>query len=132
MIMAEEMESSIPGDLRQLETDRMSFEIPRRSMQAAARAVEFAEENQRLVQLQMAGAQDTSGPLKVRQAYDNLLTVKNNLIGNWVSYETDRIQLLLDMEALQLDEREVPDNDADDNQPADFLPPAGQSTPGAH
>jgi outer membrane protein TolC len=132
MILDDEIESSIRRDLRQLETDRLSFEITRRSLQAAARAVEFAEENQRLVQLQMAGAQDTSGPLKVRQAYDNLLTVKNNLIGNWVSYETDRIQLLLDLESLQLDEREVPDNDADDNQPADFLPPAGQSTPGAH
>jgi outer membrane protein TolC len=115
MARDDQIQSDIRRDLRQLETDRLNFDITRRTLVAAARAVEFAEESLRLPE--MPGAQDTAAPLKVLTAYDNLLTTKNNLIGNWVSYETDRIQLLLDLEALQLDEREVDTNESDLESP---------------
>ena len=41
-------------------------------------------------------------------ALNSLLDAKNALIAVWVSYETNRLQLLLDTEALQLDERGLP------------------------
>jgi hypothetical protein len=126
MALDDQIEAAVRRDLRQVETDRLSFEIARGSFVAAARAVEYAEENQRFAQPAQpgagggAGAQD-AGPLKVLRAYDDLLTNKNNLIGTWVSYESDRIQLLLNLEALQLDEREVDTNDSDD-QSAESAP----------
>jgi outer membrane protein TolC len=128
MALDDAIVSAIRRDLRQLETDRLNFDITRRTVVAAARAVEFAEASQRLPQ--MPGQQDTSGPLKVLRAYDDLLTQKNNLIGNWVSYETDRIQLLLDLEALQLDEREVDTNEPDDQSVESAPNRSGQ--PGHH
>ena len=48
-----------------------------------------------------------TGTLDTLGALSSLLTAKNTLIANWVSYETDRMQLLLDMEAIQLDERGI-------------------------
>jgi outer membrane protein TolC len=128
MSLGDQIQSAIRRELRQLETDRLSFEIARRSLVAAARQVENTEQTLRI----QPDLRLTTATQDVLNAYTQLLSAKNSLIGSWVSFETDRIQLLLDLEALQLDEREVPANDADDNQPADFLPPAGQSTPGAH
>ena len=47
------------------------------------------------------------------------------LIGSWANYETDRIQLLLDTEVLQLDDRGIAIDEHHD-QPADlFTLPAG-------
>jgi len=63
-----------------------------------------------------------------------VLTANNTLIGSWVSYEQTRIQLLLDMEVLQVDERglyrdgndnpadNVPGNALGGNDPADNVP----------
>jgi outer membrane protein TolC len=110
MALNDQIVSAIRRDLRQLETDRLSFEIARRSLVAAARQVEFAEYNLRI----SANLQQTTATLDVLNAYTALLVAKNSLIGNWISYEQDRIQLLLDLEALQLDEREVNTNESDD------------------
>ena len=127
MALSDSIEESIRVDLRNLQTERLSFEIARRSLGFAARGVEGAER-----QLQLGQGDPTAATQAVLTAYQNLLNSKNSLIGSWVSYETDRSQLLLDMEALQLDEREVPSNDADD-QPADLLPtPRESAAPGAN
>ena len=127
MALSDSIEESIRVDLRNLQTDRLSFEIARRSLGFAARGVEGAER-----QLQLGQGDPTAATQAVLTAYQNLLNSKNSLIGSWVSYETDRSQLLLDMEALQLDEREVPSNGADD-QPADLLPtPRESAAPGAN
>src|SRR4029077_11346045 len=80
MALDDQIQSSIRRDLRQLETDRLNFDITRRSLVAAARAVEFAEESLRVPE--MPGAQNTAGPLKVLKAYDDLLATKNILIRN--------------------------------------------------
>jgi outer membrane protein TolC len=120
MSLDDTIQRQIRADLRRLESDRLSFEISRVSLVAAARAVDSAEETLRLPPDNPAAGNAAANSLTVLKAYDDLLTAKNTLIGFWVSYETDRVQLLLDMEALQLDEREVPENDAND-QSADFL-----------
>jgi outer membrane protein TolC len=127
MALDDSIVESIRVDLRNLQTNRISFEISRRSLGSAARGVEGAEQQLRL------GMGDANAlTTAVLTAYTNLLNAKNSLISTWVSYETVRNQLLLDMEALQLDEREVTANDANNDQPADFLPPARESrSPGA-
>lgn len=107
MALDDSIQESIRVDLRNVQTDRVSFEISRRSLGSAARGVEGAE------QQLLLGVGDPNGlTTAVLTAYTNLLNARNSLIASWVSYETDRNQLLLDMEALQLDEREVSDNDA--------------------
>ena len=52
-------------------------------------------------------APDPAGTLDTLGALSSLLTAKNTLIAYWVNYETGRMQLLLDMEAIQLDERGI-------------------------
>ena len=53
-------------------------------------------------------AGDSSSTQDVLDALGSLLEAKNSLIGIWISYETNRLQLLLDLESLQLDERGFP------------------------
>ena len=104
----DEVVRAVRLDLRQLEADRINFDISRQSLIAAARQVEQAQ-----LQLLAPGlAGDSSTTQDVLNALNSLLDAKNALIGVWVAYETDRLQLLLDTEALQLDERGLP---ADDN-----------------
>jgi hypothetical protein len=63
----------------------------------------------------------------ILDALDGLLQARNALIGRYVSYETNRVQLLLDLEALQLDDRGVPlDVHA---TPPNALPDAAQLLP---
>jgi hypothetical protein len=53
------------------------------------------------------------------------------LISNWVSYETTRYRLLLDMEALQLDERGLytdEHNDRAEPSVANDVPPSNPKT----
>lgn len=86
--------------LRQLETDRINFNIARNSLIAAARQVDAARER-----LLLSGANDTTGTLDILNALNSLLSAKNALISTWVSCEVTRLQLLLDMELLELDAR---------------------------
>ena len=65
---------------------------------AAARQVESARAD-------LLNAVDPTSTQNILIALSNVLGAKNNLIDSWVRYETSRIQLLLDMEALQLDDR---------------------------
>jgi outer membrane protein TolC len=123
MNLDDTIQKSIRADLRQLEADRLNFEISRKSVVAAARAVDSAEENLRLPAENLSVGAAVANTTAVLNAYRDLLTAKNSLIDIWVRYQTDRVQLLLDMEALQLDEREVSANDANDDQSAEFLPP---------
>lgn len=90
-------------NLRQLETDRLNFEIARQSLIAAARQLEATR-----MRLLIGGdLNPATGTLDTLTALSSLLAAKNTLIATWANYETDRMQLLLDMEAIQLDERGI-------------------------
>lgn len=90
-------------NLRQLETDRLNFEIARQSLIAAARQLEATR-----IRLLIGGdLNPATGTLDTLGALSSLLSAKNTLIAYWVNYETGRMQLLLDMEAIQLDERGI-------------------------
>jgi outer membrane protein TolC len=90
--------------VRRIEADRLNFEITRQSLITAARQVEQAREQ--LVAPGPAG--DSSSTQDVLDALQSLLDTKNALIEIWVSYVTNRLQLLLELEALQLDAKGLP------------------------
>jgi outer membrane protein TolC len=98
MASEDSVEQQIRQDLRNLNTDRINFEIARQSLISSAQQVQSALKD--LVQ-----SNDPTSTINYLQALNSLLGAKNQLIGAWVSYEIGRYQLLLDLEALQLDDR---------------------------
>lgn len=91
---------AVRRDLRALEAEQLNFEISRQSLIAAARQVEIA----RVQLLAPDQAGDSSTTQDALNALNSLLAAKNSLIAAWVSYETARMQLLLDIESLDLDQ----------------------------
>jgi hypothetical protein len=99
MALEDNIAQTIRRDVRQLQTERLNFEISRQSLITAARAVEAAQDRLLLVE----NGTDTTVTQNVLTSLSNLLDSKERLINSWVNYETGRIQLSLDMEALQVD-----------------------------
>jgi hypothetical protein len=122
MALGDQIEAAIRQDVRSLRTERINFEITRASLISAARQVEFA----RASLLLQGAAADPTSTLNILRAYSTVLTAKNALISSWVSYEITRYQLLLDMDALQLDERGLYADEYNDrpDQSASAAPPA--------
>ena len=99
MAIEDKVVREVRRDIRDLATNRTNFEIARQSLITAARQVEEAGD-----QLLLPGpASDSSHTQDSLNALNSLLQTKNSLINIWVDYETTRVQLLLDMEALQPD-----------------------------
>lgn len=115
MALEDNVRLQVRRDLRQLNTDRLGFAIARQTLIAAARQLDGARESLLIAE---RGADSATGTLNILNALSGLLSARNALIGSYVSYETNRVQLLLDLEALQLDERGIPPDDA-------APPPAG-------
>lgn len=103
------IELQVRRDLRQLRQLQLSFEISRQQLLAAARQLEGA----RITLLgprDRRSANDTT-TLNLLQALSSLLSARNALAANYINYEQQRVQLLLDLEALQLDQQGFPAND---------------------
>jgi outer membrane protein TolC len=94
MALADQIRRAVRQDLRQLQTERLNFDIARQSLITAARQVEATRD--RLLLLANAG--DSSSTQDVLNALNTLLQARNTLIGSWVNYERNRIQLLFDLE----------------------------------
>ncbi len=117
MALEDAIRQSVRRDLRQLTTERLGFSIARQQLIAAARQLEGARENLLLAE---RGADSATSTLNILNALDSLLQARNALIGSYVNYETDRVQLLLDLEELQLNDRGIP---------ADVTPTAAAALP---
>ena len=109
MGLEDQISASIRQDIRTLEQQRVNFGIARLALVSAARQVEGTRDRLLLV----ANAADTTSTLDILNALTSLLQAKIGLINSWINYESGRIQLLLDMEALQLSPRGVPINEPD-------------------
>ena len=120
MLLDDQIQAGIRQDVRTLETQRASFAIARQSLISAARQVEASRDRLLLADK----AADTTITQDVLTALSALLQAKETLIGSWISYETTRIQLLLDMEALQVDERGIA-TDGRDHSSGESLPLPG-------
>jgi outer membrane protein TolC len=91
---------TIRQDVRQLNTDRLNFDLNRQLLVAKARQI---EENQ--YQLLFGDRGDVqNGTTAILTALDDLLDAQNALIAQWFSFERGRLRLLLDTEQLQLDD----------------------------
>jgi hypothetical protein len=99
MALDDQITRQIRNDLRQLDLEKVNFDIARQALISASRQVVQAG-----LALRSAMPKDTA-TIDYLQALQSQLQQQQNLISNWVSYETTRLQLLLDLEALQLDER---------------------------
>lgn len=99
--LEDQIERAVRQDVRVLNTARLNFEIARQSLIIAARQVEAAREQL----LQLGANADPTSTQDILNALSDVLRNQNALIDSWVSYETGRIQLLLDLDALQVDER---------------------------
>ena len=101
--------NSVRLNLRQLRTNRFSFQIARQQLITATRLLEQTQFN-----LRAANSGDSSSTQDLLQALSGLRDAKNDLISTWISYETSRIAVFVDLESLQLDEQGVWINEQDD------------------
>jgi outer membrane protein TolC len=109
MQLSDQIEQQIRSNIRSLRLQRVSFEIARQSLIAAARQLE----NEQLLlsaPVQAAGGSAGDATLRKLRALDQLLSARDQLAGSFIRYEQQRIRLLLDLEALQLDSRGFPSN----------------------
>jgi hypothetical protein len=115
MALEDQIVQSVRLDVRQLELERANFAISRQILIAAARQLEGSRDRLLVV----PNATDTNGTQDILNALTNLLAAKSSLISSWLNYQADQAQLLLDMDALQLDSRGLPENDSGNtNTPA--------------
>ena len=100
--------NSVRLNLRQLRTNRFNFQIARQQLITATRQVEEAQ-----FTLRTSTSGDSSLTQDLLLALQSLRDTKNNLISNWIAYETSRIAVFVDLESLQLDEQGVWINEQD-------------------
>jgi outer membrane protein TolC len=104
MQLADRIEQSVRRDLRLLELQKLNFEIARLTLVSATRQLEGARQRI-LLGRDQAGS---SGTLDILNALSAQLNARNALSSGYISYEQLRVQLMLDLEALQLDSRGYP------------------------
>jgi outer membrane protein TolC len=96
-------------DVRNLLLNRRQFEISREQVILAARAVEQAE-------FDLRNSRDPNVAAGLTQQFLNtlsqLLTAKNTLVGNWVSYETARMSLYRDFGIMDIDSQGIWTNES--------------------
>lgn len=111
MALSDTVEQQVRRDLRQLNQLRLNFEISRQSLLVAARQVESAR--LALITPDRNQNQDTLATTnQLLTALGNLVNARNALAGNYINYQQQRVQLLLDLEELQLDARGVPTDES--------------------
>ncbi len=111
MAASDDIEQQIRFNLRAITQARVSFEIARQQLIAAARQVE----NERILLVAPVpprGGNTGDAALRTLQALGQLNAARNNLATAYFRFEQQRIQLLLNLEALQLDDRGFPTNAA--------------------
>jgi outer membrane protein TolC len=107
MALRDEIVREIRLDLRELTLNRKQFDIGREQLISASRQVEEAEY---ALQRPSEGAPLT---LNLLNALNALLTARNGLIGTWVSYETQRLNLYSNFDLMDIDANGVWSNEND-------------------
>lgn len=98
MLTHDEIIRQIRLDLRILDLSQRQFEISREQFVTAARAVEQSE-----IDLRTSRNLDSGLTLILLNSLSQLLQARNELIGNWVSYETARLGLFRDLDIMDID-----------------------------
>jgi hypothetical protein len=111
MALSDAIERDVRDDLRRLRQARVNFEINRQSLLSIARQL-AAERALLNAPVQQRNAQSRDATLSTLQALASLNEARNSLAGFYIGYEQQRLSLLLNLEALQLDSRGYPINAA--------------------
>jgi outer membrane efflux protein len=122
MALSDSIERAVRNDLRQLDVQRLSFEIAKQNVISASRQVESARADLLLT----AREPSPTATIFILNALSALLQARNALAQSYTSFEQLRIQLLLDLEQLQLDSRGFPIHGQPENPPSDGPEPAPQ------
>ena len=106
MLSEDQVKFSIRTAWRQLGNFRRNFELSRQAIRLAAlqldRAVEDGSKPVSGVGTDQTSAQQG---LNLLNALNAVLTAQNNLIQNWINYETNRLNIHRDMNIMEIDER---------------------------
>jgi hypothetical protein len=114
MKLSDGIELQIRNDMRSLNLSRVGFEVSRQQLLSAARQYEGA----RIALLaprdrqQAANSANDATTLNLLGALKSLLDARNGLAQNYINYEQQRVQLVLDLEQMQLDPRGFPLRDS--------------------
>ncbi len=109
MLVHDQIVQTIRLDMRQLNLARRQFDINREQLLIAARQLDNVEYQART---NVGGNASGSAGLNLANALNNLLSAKNQLIGNWILYESQRIDLFADLDIMNIDVDGVWTNDA--------------------
>jgi outer membrane protein TolC len=93
------IKQSIRQSWRQIQVQEYRLEIDRTAVRNAASQYDSAS-------LQAAGGQQTNA-LSLVNALDSVLRAQNSLVGDWVTYETNRLNIFRDMGIMEIDPRGV-------------------------
>jgi hypothetical protein len=100
----DEVQRSLRGLLRTIRLSQLDFEIARGSVAVAILRVDFARR-----ELEKPATSATRGGIagtrELVESLDELLAQQNSFAGAWVEYESQRMQLDLDLGTMQLDDR---------------------------
>jgi outer membrane protein TolC len=113
MAVSDDVELDVRTILRELTRQRLNFEIARQQLLVAVRQLE--SERRQLtnpVQRDQQRGNDDGATLRILQVQQQLLTARNDIAGNLFGFEQQRVRLLLALEALTLDDRGFPTDDA--------------------
>ena len=113
MAASDRVELNIRTSLRELRRLRLNFEISRQQLLVAVRQLE--NERRQLtnpVQRDQQRGNDDGATLRILQVQQQLLDARNSITNNLFGFEQQRVQLLLVLEALTLDDRGFPTDDA--------------------
>lgn len=112
MAAKDQISFDVRNNLRNLNLNRIQFEIARQQLITAARQVEQAQ-----FELRNSSEPDSNKTRDLLTALQVLLQARNSLIANWVSYESSRMQLHVTLGILQVDDG---GNWVNDRQPFEF------------
>lgn len=133
MALEDNIVAQVRADLRSLEFSRFSFEIAREQYITATRQVDQAQTN-----LRTSVDPDSSVTNDLLNALQGLLNAKNNLIGSWVQYQTSRMNLYRDLDAMDISSTGVwinehrtleRENEFDDTSPVENRPVTDPASP---
>ncbi len=125
MALSDNVELDVRTGIRELQRQRINFEIARQQLLVAVR--QLAIERRLLtapVQDRERRGDDGAATLRILSAQQSLLVARNGLADSFFNYEQQRIRLLINSEKMRLDERGYPTDDTD--QPV--AAPTTQST----
>ncbi len=116
MQLSDAIELDVRTGLRELQRQRINFEIARQQLLVAVRQLAI-ERRLLTAPVQDRRGDDGAATLRILNAQQSLLVARNGLADSFFNYEQQRVRLLINSEMFRLDDRGYPTDD-----PA---PPAG-------